>query len=86
MNDLDKEYVGFAANISFLEFGQEEFGSTLMDPRKYDEEIKILGSRSNWVPEDLSEVIRNHPRTFDVLEAVLQQQNFTHAQLIHFFF
>jgi len=86
MDDLNKEYVAFAANISFLEFGQEEFGSALIDPSKYDEEIKILGSRSNWVPEDLSEVIRHHPRTFDVLEAVLQQQNFTHAQLIHFFF
>jgi hypothetical protein len=86
MDDLNKEYVAFAANISFLEFGQEEFGLALIDPSKYDEEIKILGSRSNWMPEDLSEVIRNHPRIFDVLEAVLQQQNFTHAQLIHFFF
>ena len=86
MDDLNKKYVAFAANISFLELGQEEFGSALIDPSKYDEEIRILGSRSNWIPEDLSEVIRHHPRTFDVLEAVLQQQNFTHAQLIHFFF
>jgi hypothetical protein len=86
MDDLNKEYVAFAANISFLELGQEEFGLALIDSSKYDEEIRILGSRSNWAPEDLSEVIRHHPRTFDVLEAVLQQQNFTHAQLIHFFF
>jgi len=86
MDDLNKEYVSFAAKVSFLELGQEEFGLPLIDPSKYDEEIRILGSRSNWAPEDLSEVIRNHPRSFRVLEAVLQQQNFTHAQLIHFFF
>lgn len=86
MDRLNEEYVRFAANISFLELGQEEFGLPLIDPTKYDEEIKILGSRSDWAPQDLSEVVRHHPRSFRVLEAVLQQQNFTHPQLIHFFF
>lgn len=86
MDDLNKEYVAFASSISFLELGREEFGSALIDPTKYDEEIRILGTRSDWAPEDLSEVIRRNPRIFKVLEAVLQLQNFTHAQLIHFFF
>jgi hypothetical protein len=86
MSDLNNEYVAFAANVSFLELGREEFGSALIDPSKYDEEIRILGSRSDWAPESLSEFIRLHPGSFKVLEAVLQQQRFTHAQLIHFFF
>lgn len=86
MSDVEKEYVLFASNVSFLEFGQEEFGLALIDIGKYDEEIRILGSRSDWAPETLSEVIRLHPRSFKVLEAILQQQNFTHPQLIHFFF
>ena len=86
MNALSNEYVAFAANISFLELGREEFGSALIDPSKYDEEIRILGSRSDWAPESLSEFIKLHPGSFKVLEAVLQQQRFTPAQLIHFFF
>lgn len=86
MNDPSDEYVAFAANVSFLELDREEFGSALIDTGKYAEEIAILGSRSDWAPESLSEFIRLHPGSFKVLEAVLQQQKFTHAQLIHFFF
>lgn len=86
MSDMNNEYVAFAANVSFLELGREEFGSALIDPSEYDEEIRILGSRSDWAPESLSEFISLHPGSFKVLEAVLQQQRFTHAQLIHFFF
>lgn len=86
MNELNHGYVDFAANISFLEFGREEFRSTLIDTSEYDEEIKMLGSRSDWGPESLSDFVSLHPGAFNVLEAVLQQKRFTPAQLIHFFF
>lgn len=86
MSSPEGDYIAFAAQVSFLELGREEFGEPLIDASKYDEEIGILGSRSDWGPESLSEFMNAHPRAFNVLEAVLQQQRFTPSQLVHFFF
>ena len=86
MDELSQKYVEFAANVSFLEFGREEFGLPLIDTSEYAEEIKMLSERSDWGPESLSDLISARPGAFKVLEAVLQQQRFTTAQLVHFFF
>ena len=86
MNRPNDAYVTFASQVSFLELGDEEFGSALIDTIEFAEEIKILASKSDWIPGSLAEFVTSHPGSFKVLEAVLQQQRFTDPQLIHFFF
>lgn len=83
----DQLYIDFASKISFFEYdGVEEFEEASIDVTKFSREIAILGAKKNWQLHDLVDYLRKYPRSFWVLEALLQLRKFTNAQLIHFAF
>lgn len=84
--DIEEIYIDFASKISFLEFVQEEFKPANLPINDLQTEISLLSSKKRWNISNLSEYIRNNPKSFIVFEAIFQLQRFTNAQLIHFLF
>lgn len=79
-------YMDFASKVSFLEFIQDEFKYADIPLEKFRKEISLLKSKSQWNINDLSEYVKNYPRSFIIFQNIFQLLRFTNAQLIHFVF
>lgn len=86
MLDTEKTYIDFASKVSFLEFVQEEFRPANLPIDNLKAEISLLSSKRRWNITDLSDYVRNNPKSFIIFEAIFQLLRFTNAQLIHFVF
>lgn len=86
MNSDEKQYIAFASRISFLEFIQEEFRDANIPVDELGDEIDVLSSKKQWNIADLSEYIRQYPRSFTIFQEIFQLLRFTNAQIIHFLF
>lgn len=86
MLDVEGIYIDFASKISFLEFIQEEFRPANLPIDNLQAEISLLSSKKRWNITDLSDYVRNNPKSFIIFEAIFQLLRFTNAQLIHFLF
>ena len=79
-------YMDFASKVSFLEFIQDEFKYAEVPVEELRQEISLLKSKSQWNINDLSEYVKNYPRSFIIFQNIFQLLRFTNAQLIHFVF
>ena len=79
-------YMDFASKVSFLEFIQDEFKYADIPLEELRQEISLLKSKSQWNINDLSEYVKNYPRSFIIFQNIFQLLRFTNAQLIHFVF
>jgi len=86
MIDYEKVYIDFAAKISFFEFIQEEFKSSNLEIKTFNDELTALKERKHWNIDNLSSYIREYPRSFLVFQEIVQLIRFTNAQYIHFTF
>ncbi len=86
MQNPEKAYIDFASKVSFLEFIQDEFRYTNIHVEELRQEIHLLESKKQWNISDLSEYIKNYPRSFIIFQEIFQLLRFTNAQLIHFVF
>jgi len=86
MPNPEEVYIDFASKVSFLEFIQDEFKYADIPIEELRQEISLLESRSQWNINDLSEYIKNYPRSFIIFQNIFQLLRFTNAQLIHFVF
>lgn len=84
--DFQKFYVDFASKISFLEFIHEEFKIAKIPVEELKKEISLLLSKKQWNVDDLSDYIKENPRSFIIFQGIFQLQRWTNAQLIHFIF
>ena len=73
-------YMDFASKVSFLEFIQDEFKYADIPLEKLKEEISLLKSKSQWNINDLSEYVKNYPRSFIIFQNIFQLLRFTNAQ------
>ena len=80
--DKARYFFDFASKISFLEFIQDEF-----KPAKIPlDQLASLKPKKLWNIDELSEFVKNYPKSFIIFEQVFQLSRFTNAQLIHFIF
>jgi DpnII restriction endonuclease. len=86
MPNPEDVYIEFASKVSFLEFIQDEFRHANIPVEELRQEISLLESRKQWNINDLSEYVKNYPRSFIIFQEVFQLLRFTNAQLIHFVF
>lgn len=86
MEKNDKDYINFAANISFFKPVYDELKSTNRNYADYLNEIQIIEKNKEWTVSKLADLIREHPRTLNVFESILQMSRFSNVQLIHFAF
>jgi len=86
MPNPEEVYIDFASKVSFLEFIQDEFKYADIPIEELRQEISLLESRSQWNINDLSEYVKNYPRSFIIFQNIFQLLRFTNAQLIHFVF
>lgn len=86
INDTEKMYIDFASKISFFEFIQEEFRKSDLDLNALREELSLLKSKKNWNISDLSDYVKQYPKSFLIFQEIVQLLRFTNAQLIHFVF
>ncbi len=86
MNSNEEMYIDFASKISFLEFIQEEFRPANISINGLRKEISVLSSKKHWNITELSDYIKEYPKSFIIFEGIFQQLRFTNAQLIHFIF
>ena len=86
MPNPGEAYMDFASKVSFLEFIQDEFKYADIPLEKLRKEISLLKSKSQWNINDLSEYVKNYPRSFIIFQNIFQLLRFTNAQLIHFVF
>ena len=86
MGDTEKKYIDFASKISFFEFIQEEFRKSDLDLNILKEELSILKSKKKWNINDLSDYVKQYPKSFLIFQEIVQLLRFTNAQLIHFAF
>jgi len=86
MPNPEKIYIDFASKVSFLEFIQDEFKYAEVPVEELRQEISLLKSRSQWNINDLSEYVKDYPRSFIIFQNIFQLLRFTNAQLIHFIF
>lgn len=86
MSNPGEVYMDFASKVSFLEFIQDEFKYADILLEELREEISLLKSKSQWNINDLSEYVKNYPRSFIIFQNIFQLLRFTNAQLIHFVF
>lgn len=86
INDTEKMYIDFASKISFFEFIQEEFRKSDLDLNALREELSLLKSKKNWNISDLSDYVKQYPKSFLIFQEIVQLLRFTNAQLIHFAF
>jgi len=86
MPNPEEVYIDFASKVSFLEFIQDEFKYAEVPVEELRQEISLLESRNQWNINDLSEYVKNYPRSFIIFQNVFQLLRFTNAQLIHFVF
>ncbi|PIX29815.1 MAG: hypothetical protein COZ65_00350 [Caldiserica bacterium CG_4_8_14_3_um_filter_35_18] len=84
--DPESIYIDFASKISFLEFIQDEFRPAKIPLDQLDQEISSLKPKKLWNIDELSEFVKNYPKSFIIFEQVFQLLRFTNAQLIHFIF
>ncbi|MFQ5891162.1 MAG: DpnII family type II restriction endonuclease [Candidatus Methanofastidiosia archaeon] len=69
-----------------MEFIQEEFRSANVPVDELQKEISLLVSKKRWNIDDLSDYVKNNPRSFIIFKEIFQLLRFTNAQLIHFVF
>ena len=86
MLNPEEVYIDFASKVSFLEFIQDEFKYANIPVEELRQEISLLKSRSQWNINDLSEYVKDYPRSFIIFQNIFQLLRFTNAQLIHFIF
>ena len=86
MSTLNDEYIDFASKISFFEFIQDEFRNADIDIKQFYKEIALLKTKQNWNINELSDFIRQNPRSFIIFQEIFQLLRFTNAQVIHFIF
>ena len=86
MPNPEEAYIDFASKVSFLEFIQDEFKFAGIPVEELRQEISLLESRRQWNINDLSEYVKNYPRSFIIFQNIFQLLRFTNAQLIHFVF
>jgi hypothetical protein len=86
VNIAQKTYIDFASKISFFEFIQEEFRNSELDLNTLTKELSILKNRKNWNINDLSDYVKQYPKSFLIFQDIIQLLRFTNAQLIHFTF
>lgn len=79
-------YFDFASKVSFFEFLENDLRPANIPIADFQREIAALSSRTNWTINDLSDYIKNNPKSFRLFEAIFQLLRFTNAQLIHFLF
>jgi len=86
MQSPENFYIDFASKVSFLEFIRDEFKNANIPIEELKQEISLLESRRQWNINDLSEYVKNYPRSFIIFQNIFQLLRFTNAQLIHFVF
>lgn len=86
MKEPEKIYIDFASKISFFEFIQEEFRKSDLDLNVLKEELSALNSKKRWDINNLSDYIKQYPKSFLVFQEIIQLLRFTNAQIIHFIF
>ena len=86
MKNYENIYIDFASKISFFEFIQDEFRNANFPIQKLDKEISKLSVKKQWSISDLSDFIKENPRSFLIFQDIFQLLRFTNAQLIHFVF
>ena len=86
MENPEDIYIDFASKVSFLEFIQDEFRRANIPVREMDKEISLLVAKKQWSITDLSDYVKENPRSFIIFQEIYQLLRFTNAQLIHFVF
>ena len=86
MGKPEEIYVDFASKVSFLEFIQDEFRNANIPIEKLKNEISLLVAKNQWNIKDLSDYVKENPRSFIIFQEIFQLLRFTNAQLIHFVF
>lgn len=86
MSDAEKIYIDFASKISFFEFIQEEFRKSKLNLNALKKELEILKNKISWNINELSDYIKEYPKSFLIFQEIVQMLRFTNAQLIHFAF
>jgi hypothetical protein len=86
MEDAEKTYIDFASKISFFEFIQEEYRKSDLKLNSLKEELTILSKKRNWNINDLTDYVKQYPKSFLIFQEIVQLLRFTNAQLIHFAF
>lgn len=86
MSPSKETYLDFASKVSFFEFLESGFRPANISVSSLQKEIASLSSKTDWTINDLSDYIRNNPKSFGLFEATFQLLRFTNAQLIHFLF
>jgi hypothetical protein len=86
MIDKTKKYLEFASSLSFFEFSQEEFYHPNFKISNYKEEIELLSGLKSISNKELNNLIKKHPKIFDLLEQIFQLYRFTNTQMINFLF
>lgn len=86
MEKSESAYIDFASKVSFFEFIQEEFRSANLPTKELAREISLLAAKKQWNISELSDYIRQYPRSFLIFQQICQLLRFTNAQLIHFVF
>ena len=86
MLNPEEIYIDFASKISFLEFIQDEFRPANIAVKDLQKEIDVLLNKKHWNINELSDFIKNNPKSFIIFEAIFQLLRFTNAQLVHFVF
>lgn len=84
--DKEQRYLKFASSLSFFEFTQEEFYIPRFKIADYKEEIILLSKIKSISISSLKDLIKNNPKTFDILEQIFQMHRFSNTQLINFMF
>ena len=85
MKNSEDVYIDFASKISFLEFIQNEFKDANISVKELKEEISLLMSKKRWNISNLSDYIKEYPKSFIIFQEIYQSRRFTNAQLIHLF-
>lgn len=85
-SNLEDAYINFASKISFLEFIQKEYRNANTSIAKLKKEISLLMLKKQWNIDDLSDYIKDNPKSFLIFQEVFQISRFTNTQLIHFVF
>lgn len=86
MPSPEEVYIDFTSKVSFLEFIQDEFKYAKVPVEELRQKISLLKSKSQWNINDLSEYVKNYPRSFIIFQNIFQLLRFTNAQIIHFVF
>lgn len=84
--DYEEAYRRFASFLHFFEFVQKEYYEPDFDIERYKEEIEKMELKLPKNKKELTFLLREFPRIFDIIEQIYQLKRFTNAHYLNFLF